>query len=340
MKPFALTVSTNPSVEPPLIQNNRFVNREVPVSGVLDRGFLKKLSVLKELSSSKNNPPRSLPRQILHQTDFSDPPDDSLTIRWMGHSFLLIEWEGFRFLTDPVFGNAAPVPEIIPRYQGAPVRRKELPAIDFVLLSHDHYDHLEKSTIRFLRKKDCFFIVPEGVEKHLLQWGVKNSRICVMRWGNSLKIGNLTIHMTESRHFSGRTLADKNKTLWASFVISNGKRSVFFGGDGGYGKHFREIGKIFGPFDLAFLEIDAWNERWPSIHMTPEDVIHATWDLNTGKCFPIHWGVFNLADHRWNESIERLRVLAEQAGIQILTPVMGEKIDPEKNQTGSWWLQL
>ena len=186
-------------------------------------------------------------------------------------------------------------------------------------------------------KRGCFFIVPSRLEKILKLWGVKSGKIISMQWGSSIRIADLEICMTEARHFSGRTLLDKNKTLWASYVIRHDKQAIFFGGDGGYGKHFQEIGNEFGPFELAFLEIDAWNERWPSIHMTPAEAILAARDLKAHKLFPVHWGVFNLANHPWNESIEKLWQIAGKEKMPLLTPVMGQKIYPETSSTEKWW---
>ena len=288
------------------------------------------------LLDSSNAPETELPAVSLTRNSFSKRPGDFHVI-WLGHSSLLFELGGVRFLTDPVFGNAAPVPFVVRRYCDSPLPRKELPPLDFILISHDHYDHLEYPTIRFFRNSEVPFVVPLGVGAILRGWGIAPARIHELNWNDSVTLKGIRITALPGRHFSGRTLGNRNKTLWASFLFEGGGKKIYFGADGGYGKHFREIGMKHGPFDLTCLEIDAWNERWPHNHLFPDEVIQAQKELRGKRLLPIHWGVFDLAMHPWNESIEKVRALAEQENLTLLTPKMGERIQPETARTTRWW---
>ncbi len=288
------------------------------------------------LLDSSNAPEAELPSVPLTRNSFSTPPGE-FNVIWLGHSSLIFELGGVRFLTDPVFGNAAPLPFVVRRYCDSPLPRKELPPLDFILISHDHYDHLEYPTIRFLRDSEVPFIVPLGVGAILQGWGIAPNRIHELNWNDSVTLKGIRITALTGRHFSGRTFGNRNKTLWASFLFEGGGKKIYFGADGGYGKHFKEIGKKYGPFDLTCLEIDAWNERWPQNHLFPKEVIQAQKDLKGKRLLPIHWGVFDLAMHPWNESIETVRTLAEQENIPLLTPKMGERIQPETAHTPVWW---
>ena len=304
----------------------KFINREPAgrpsVKAASSAGFFR------FLFTSENAPDFELPHVPLTRSSFPAQPED-FAVYWLGHSTLIFELASVRFMTDPVFGNAAPLPCIVERYCESPLPRAELPALDFILISHDHYDHLEYATIRALRNEEVHFIVPLGVGARLRGWGIAPERIHELNWGEELQFSGLKITALCARHFSGRSTGDRNRTLWAAFLIEGGDKRIFFGADGGYGKHFREIGDQYGPIDLVCLEIDAWNERWPNNHLFPDETVRAFRDLK-GKIFlPIHWGVFDLAMHPWNESIDKVTAVARNAGIRILTPKMGEKILPE-----------
>ena len=318
----------------PNYSNGQFHNQE---SVQMNVGKLaRKPGFFRFLLDSSNAPETGLPTVPLNRNSFSEPPGDFHVI-WLGHSSLIFELGGVRFLTDPVFGNAAPLPFVVRRYCDSPLPRKELPTLDFILISHDHYDHLEYPTIRFLRNSKVPFVVPLGVGAILRGWGIAPERIHELNWNESVTLKGIRITALTGRHFSGRTLGNRNKTLWASFLLEGGGKKIYFGADGGYGRHFKEIGTKYGPFDLTCLEIDAWNERWPHNHLFPKEVIQAQKDLKGKLLLPIHWGVFDLAMHPWNESIETVRTLAEQEQIPLLTPKMGERIQPETAQTTAWW---
>ena len=318
-------------------RDGRFHNLEA--NDFAAKKAVKKSGFLKFLFKSKNAPSFQIP-QKQDRHDSSTPLKDAFSVYWLGHSSLIFELGDTRFMTDPVFGNAAPVPGIVTRYCEPPIRRSELPPLDFIIVSHDHYDHLEYDTIRALRHTDIIFVTPVGVGARLRSFGIKPENIRELYWYESTQIGNTTITATPGRHFSGRTLKDRYKTLWAGWVIENGGRKIFFGGDSGYGKHFKDIGEKFGPFDLVCLEIDAWNENWKNNHMFPHEFPVAAKELNAKLAMPIHWAVFDLAMHPWKESITKVSEEAEKAGLPLFTPMMGEIAYPGKTKSWSWWQDL
>ncbi|MCL2076733.1 MAG: MBL fold metallo-hydrolase [Betaproteobacteria bacterium] len=285
-----------------------------------------------------NAPKTTLPTIPLTASSFAAPPAE-LAFYWLGHASLIIELDGLRFAVDPVLGNAAPIPGVVRRYVDAPIRRKDLPHLDYVLITHDHYDHLEYATIRALRKRpDTRFIVPYGVGAHLKKWGVPDERVHEIGWGETLQAGGLSIASEQTNHFSGRTFDRRNTTLWTAYVLKGNESSIFISGDAGYSGHFKEIGERHGPFRLAFLEMDAWNPGWPKTHLFPEEVIRAYHDLRAETLVPVHWGVFDLGRHPWDESIRMIRALAdEDKNVNLLTPMMGEKAIPGETRTTNWW---
>lgn len=318
----------------PNYSGGRFVNQEPAVMHLTKAAA--STGLFRFLFTSENAPAFELPSVRLAKDSFSAKPED-FAVYWLGHSTLIFELNGIRFMTDPVFGNAAPLPGVVRRYCESPLSRDELPPLDFFIVSHDHYDHLEYKTIRFLRDTETHFIVPLGVGARLRGWGIAPEQIHELNWDDSITFAGLKITALTSRHFSGRSGKDRNRTLWAAFLIEGGGKKIFFGADGGYGKHFREIGRKHGPFDLVCLEIDAWNERWPNNHMFPDEVIKAYQDLRGKTLLPIHWGVFDLAMHPWDESIRKVMEHARKAEIRIITPKMGEKTLPESADTAEWW---
>jgi L-ascorbate metabolism protein UlaG (beta-lactamase superfamily) len=294
-------------------------------------------SWLRFVLSNPNAPDVSIPKVALSKSSFSATPAEFATY-WLGHSSLIIELEGKRLLVDPVFGNAAPVPGAVRRFTEAPLARDELPPLDYVLITHDHYDHLEYATMRALRGHDVNFVVPLGVGAHLRKWGIAADRIHEIGWGEAYSHDGLVIAAERTIHYSGRTFGSRNKSLWASYSLKGQKYRIFISGDSGYGEHFREIGEKHGPFDLAFIEIDGWNPGWPKTHMFPEEVIRAYHDLGARAFVPVHWGVFDLARHQWHESIDLISGLSAEAGdVRLLTPLMGERLIPGESVTKQWW---
>ena len=265
-----------------------------------------------------------------------------LRVTWLGHSTLLIEIDGFRILTDPVWGpRASPSTLIGPkRFQPVPIDLRHMPAVDAIVISHDHYDHLDYPTIRVLAKTDIQFVTSLGVGAHLQAWGVRPERIAELDWWESFKLpgGDLSITAAPSQHFSGRSIGDRNATLWSSMVIRSARHSVFFSGDTGLTNEYEIIRQRLGPFDLGMLEIGAFHPAWGDIHLGPDNAIKALSLLGGGNFLPIHWGTFALATHDWDEPIETALTLAQKENIHLLVPRLGEAIEPAHElKTDPWW---
>lgn len=268
-------------------------------------------------------------------------PENGLRITWMGHSSLLIEIDGKRLLTDPAWGERASFSKYFgpKRFFPAPIAFDELPSLDAVILSHDHYDHLDRSTMKRFVKSDVPFYCSIGVGQHLVKWGIARDRIHEMDWTDSVTIGkDLQITATPARHFSGRGITNRNETLWSSFVIKGPQHNIFFGADSGYFPGFEDIGKAYGPFDLTMLEIGASNENWADIHMGPEKATRAHQALGGKVMMPIHWATFNLAIHGWREPIEELMEYAFDRNILLFAPEPGAPTEVTHNGYNSlWW---
>ncbi|ALD20196.1 MBL fold metallo-hydrolase [Hymenobacter sp. DG25A] len=271
----------------------------------------------------------------------SEPvPADALRVTWFGHSSTLIELDGKRFLTDPVWRQrASPSTLMGPRrFFAPPLSLAELPALDGVLLSHDHYDHLDKDAIRALGRTGVPFYCPLGVGGHLRRWGIKPEQITELDWWQEVKVDDThTLAATPARHFSGRTLT-RDDTLWASWCILGPLHRAFFGGDSGpYEAGFREIGAAYGPFDVVMLEIGAYDEMWADIHMGPDHALVAHRALGGGALLPLHWATFNLAFHSWHEPADRL-VAAAGPEVPLLLPAPGQRVTvAEGPLSGYWW---
>lgn len=292
---------------------------------------------LRFFTKSPYAPKAELPKVKLTESDFSKTPMD-LAVYWFGHSSALLELDGQRILIDPVFDNAGPLPGITKRFGDAPLTREDLPPIAILLITHDHYDHLETKTIKHFAGTNTKFVVPLGVGARLKGWGVPADRITELAWHQHFKFETIQVTATPGVHYSGRSNKDRNKTLWASYVIEGQKKRLFWSGDTGYSDHFKQIGDKYGPFDIAFVEIDAWNNGWPNTHLFPDQVIKVVLDVKAKSLFPIHLATFDLALHPWKESIQAVSALAEQSNIPIITPVMGQKTVPGITKTGKWWL--
>lgn len=261
---------------------------------------------------------------------------------WFGHSTALFMTDDKIIMVDPVYHNAAPVFFAIQPY--AMTERptiEQLPNIDAILISHDHYDHLDYQAIKKLNTKVEHFYVPLGVKAHLQRWGVVDSKISEMDWHEQTKLGNIDIILTPSRHFSGRGLNDQSKTLWGSWVVKSSQLSLFFSGDSGYGKHYAEIAKRYGGFDIALMEDGQYNVRWDEIHMLPEQSVQAALDINAKHVLPVHWGKFDLSIHPWKEPIQRFLKEANKHNLVTLTPKIGQIFnlqDPPTPKTqNNWW---
>ena len=282
----------------------------------------------------------------LARPDLTSPPESGLRLTWLGHATVLAEIDGRRVLFDPVWGTrCSPFSFIGPkRLHAAPVPLAALGRIDAVLVSHDHYDHLDLPTIRELAASSVPFAVPLGVGAHLERWGVPQERFTELDWNESTKIAGLELTATPARHFCGRGLRNPQRTLWASWAVTGPEHRIFHSGDTGYFPGFAEIGAQYGPFDATMIQIGAYSEFWPDIHMTPEDGVRAHRDLtgDAAALLPIHWGTFNLAPHPWAEPGERLLAAAEQAGVRAALPVPGGSFEPSAPVLphAPWWQDL
>lgn len=291
---------------------------------------------------SKRVPPGTLPMDN-PLSGWSQPVSPSgLRVTWLGHSTVLLELDGFRVLTDPVFGDrASPVSFAgAKRFHPVPVRIDQLPPLDAILLSHDHYDHLCASSMRALAKLRVPVITSLGVGLRLERLGVDPQRIVELDWWEeqSLAGGKLSFTATPSQHFSGRSLTDRNHTLWSSWVITTDRQRVFFSGDTGLTDEFRTVHERFGTFDLTMLEIGAWNQAWGDIHLGPDNALAAFELLGGGSLLPVHWGTFDLALHAWDQPAERLLALAEPRGARVLTPLLGRPFEPAQVEAPNpWW---
>jgi L-ascorbate metabolism protein UlaG (beta-lactamase superfamily) len=261
----------------------------------------------------------------------------------LGHSSHLLKLQGRFWLIDPVFGNrASPFSFVGPkRFHAPPLTLQELPAIEGLVLSHDHYDHLDVPTIEHLALRVQRYFVPLGLKARLVAMGVPAERVQEFDWWQATQHAGVMLTATPAQHFSGRTLTDRNQTLWASWVLESGGQRVYYSGDTGYFNGFRQIGERFGGFDLALLENGAYDNYWPAVHMTPEETVQAFLDLRARVLYSVHNSTFDLAFHRWQDPLERLAALAEGRQIELATPQVGEVMtigQPRRNQR--WWQGL
>ena len=275
----------------------------------------------------------------LHQ--FNQLADDDVRVTWLGHSTNIVEIDGKRFLTDPLwYQRASPFTAIGPkRFFDNPIPIHKLPAIDYILLSHDHYDHLDKDSVLHLLSTRIPIITMEGVGKRLINWGADKSLITELDWWQQTELPNgFMITALPSRHFSGRWLSDRFSTLWGSFAIKGPLHNVYFGADSGYFDGFKTIGDKLGPFDLTMLDSGAYNKEWESIHMGPENAVQANLDLKGKLLMPIHWGTFNLAMHPWKEPVERIIKAAQIHHVPLFLPKPSETRSIINGAYNSrWW---
>lgn len=261
---------------------------------------------------------------------------------WFGHSAFLLQMEGKNLLIDPMFGKvAAPHPLLGgTRFNNElPLSIEDLPKIDAVIFSHDHYDHLDYESVMKIKEKTHHFFVPLGVGTHLKSWGISEAKITEMDWWQKTIFKDITLVCTPAQHFSGRKLSNGQSTLWSSWVIKSKNENLYFSGDSGYASHFTEIGNKYGPFDLALMECGQYNNMWSDIHMMPEETAQAGIDVQAKRIMPIHWAGFKLALHSWTDPIVRVRVKADELNIKVITPKIGDEFfvkDSESSFT-NWW---
>jgi L-ascorbate metabolism protein UlaG (beta-lactamase superfamily) len=289
---------------------------------------------------------RRVPSQPLPARDplpaWGTPPASGLRATWLGHSTVLVEIDGLRVLTDPVWGARASPSRLAgpKRFQPVPVALDALPPLDLVVVSHDHYDHLDYPTMRQLRGSSVPLVTSLGVGAHLEFWGIAAERINELDWWESYALpgADLSVTAVPSQHFSGRTPKSRNASLWSSLVIRSPRHTVFFSGDTGLTSEYRLIRERLGPFDLVMLEVGAWHPSWGDMHLGPENALKALSLLGGGPFLPIHWGTFSLAMHAWDQPAEVLANLAPRQGAQLLMPQLGEAIEPvHVPAVTPWW---
>jgi len=319
----------------------RFLNLHPIIAGLRDPNA--SLPTVRELlwGGEQRIPGTPLP-SVNPLSGWATPPASGLRVTWLGHSTVLIEIDGVRVLTDPVWGARASPSRLIgpKRFQPVPVPIRALPPVDAVLISHDHYDHLDYPTIARLRKWQVPFVTSLGVGAHLEAWGVPPENIIELDWWEAYALPRaaLTITAAPSQHFSGRTLKTRNSTLWSSMVIRSEKHTVFFSGDTGLTTEYQVIRQRLGPFDLVMLEIGGFHPAWGDMHLGPENALKACAFLSSGPFMPIHWGTFALAMHAWYQPPETLLELAPRAGTQLMMPRLGEPAEPaHATSVQPWW---
>lgn len=324
----------------PYFHNGQFQNLSFTPSLTEGVGFF---GVLKEFlfnKSKKNFPRAPLPskKTDLHQLDLNKN-----ILVWFGHSSYYIQIDGKRILVDPVFsGNASPLRSTTKSFAGSDIYDvSDMPEIDYLFITHDHWDHLDYKTILQLKTKVREIITGMGVGAHLIFWGFDKKNITEMAWNDNLspEVG-FSVAAVTARHFSGRGL-QRNKSQWSSFILTTINKKIFIGGDSGYGSHFTEIGRRSGPFDLAILEDGQYNRNWKYIHMMPEETVQAAIDLGANKLLPVHWAKFSLSLHAWDEPILRIKKEADNKNVYLLHPMIGECVDLDADQIFTcWWERI
>ncbi|MCU4676887.1 MBL fold metallo-hydrolase [Catenovulum sp. 2E275] len=320
-------------------KSGQFFNEKPVESG----GLMKTLAIFYRFFTEKKIntvPQQALPVNTLTREQLLALSNDQLHLIKLGHSSVLLKVYGEFWLLDPVFAErASPFSFLGPkRFHQPPISIAELPPIERVLISHNHYDHLDKSAVKQLIDKTKQFLVPLGVENDLIKWGVEPANIQTFDWWQELKTPNALLAFTPTRHFSGRALGDANSTLWGSWVIKTQQQSIYFSGDSGYFDGFKQIGQKYGPFDLTLIETGAYDKDWPEIHMTPAQSVQAHLDLQGRVMLPIHNGTFDLAFHAWYEPLEQAAAIAQEKNVELMTPVVGEVINLNKTaDSQKWW---
>jgi len=307
-------------------------------------GLLKTLGIMLRVIFDKpadTVPSRPIPVHAITRDQLLDAADQS--VFRLGHSTVLLKLNGEFWLTDPVFSQrASPVQWAGPaRFHQPPIGIDDLPPIKGVILSHDHYDHLDHAAVLALAGKTEHFITPLGVGDRLIAWGIPAAKIRQLDWWQPTQVGGVKLVATPAQHFSGRTPFDGNTTLWASWVIEEGGARIFFSGDSGYFKGFKEIGEKYGPFDLTMIETGAYDPQWPDVHMQPEETLQAHIDVQGKLLMPIHNGTFDLSMHPWHEPFDRISALAAERRLPLATPEIGLPYSIQQPAAEDpWWLRV
>ena len=325
----------------PNYRNGKFRN-PIPTDNSFGPGKLWK--TLKEYAGRQKRVPDQTPPIVnLSKDSFATPPASGLRITWLGHSSVLMEIDGYVVLFDPVFSNrASPLPMIGPkRFHPVPISISNLPDINAVVISHDHFDHLDYETIVQLEPKTSVFYLPLGVGAHLEYWKIPPGKIIQMDWWEERQMkGDLRLIACPARHFSGR-YGFSDRTLWVSWVLIGPWHRIFFSGDTGIMPLFNKVGEQFGSFDATLIKIGAYGKTWHDIHVDPEEAVEVHRMVRGKLMIPIHWGTFNLSYHAWTEPVERLLIASENLGVNVAIPKPGQWVEPAKPPpVEQWWAKL
>ncbi len=319
-------------------KNGKFKNKENYIDMTGEMPILKFFK-----TDSVRRPLKDIKTQNIDLIRFLEAAYSNIKIAWLGHSAFMLNIEGNIILLDPMLGEyASPIPlPLFKRYSSVmPFKIEELDSIDAVILSHDHYDHLDYGTINKIKNKVNKFIVPHGLGSHLKSWGVEEKKIIELNWEENFFNNEIEFVCLPALHFSGRGVLNNNSTLWASWALKSSSGKIYFSGDSGYGKHFKNIGKDHGPFDLALIDCGQYNNAWKYSHMFPEQAVLAAKDLKSNYFMPIHWGAFTLSTHSWDEPVNQAIIYAAKAEQKILTPQIGKVVFLKKSlvvDEDYWW---
>ncbi len=291
---------------------------------------------------SNRQPAKDIIPKDFEYSKFKNVGENQYSISWLGHSAFIINISGSIIMLDPMLGShAAPIPiPSLKRYNSViPINLDSLDTIDFVLISHDHYDHLDYSTIKKIKGKVNLFIVPLGVDSHLIRWGVSSEKIISLNWNQNYEAKSIEFICLPARHYSGRGIINKNSTLWSSWAIKSTAVKIYFSGDSGYGKHIKKIGYDHGPFDITFIDCGQYNKAWKHAHMFPQEAVSAAIELNSKYFMPIHWGAFTLALHPWDEPIKQSIEFSDSVGLKCISPKIGSLISKKSldKKYNLWW---
>ena len=321
-------------------EKDSFVNRRPDILSTMREGqSMFKLTLEFLFGGQKHRSPSEKLPEVKPDVEEFLKKSDKLKFIWFGHSTFLINFDGTIILFDPIFSTAAsPVSFAVKRFQPPVLKLEELPEIHYIIISHDHYDHLDMETIQFFKNKKTKFITPLGVTSHIKEWGVEAERLTELDWWDSIHTENLEFILTPAQHFSGRKGSNQMKTLWGSWIVRSKNQSLYFSGDSGFDTHFKTIGDKYGPFDITFIENGQYDLKWKEVHVLPEETAQAFIDLKGKRLVPVHWGMFDLSLHSWYDPIERLEKEAEKRNLNLLTPKFGQIVKLEEETIfEKWW---
>jgi len=324
------------SIASPQYREGRFRNPEPPVDDMLE-------ATRKWLRGAPHREPTGTVPTVRPLADSFSAYANELEVTWLGHSTVLLEIAGKRVLTDPVWSDRASPSRVFgpQRFFAPPLPIDQLPMVHLVLISHDHYDHLDRSAVLALARRGSRFVVPLGVGARLRSWGVDDEQIAELDWWEETTFDGVRLVCTPARHFSGRGLLDRNRTLWSGWAIIGQDHRVFFSGDSGMSPHFAEIGRRLGPFDLTMMDTGAYDSSWADVHMGPEQAVAAHHMVGGRLLLPVHWATFNLALHGWTEPGERVLAETRRTGTRVVLPRAGERFDVDKPpELNRWWPEL